>query len=258
MLKKSRVAATAAAMLGLCVLASAAQTGQEATVFTYVAEYRFKPGKAADFWEYFEKAAQPVLDQLVADGTLQEWGRSSSVVHTVDGMTDSFWLCAKSVGATQKAIEKLMGPRPANVVDAIEKHSDRLLESIIFRVGSKRVATGYLETHSYVVKPGRGQDWLDLFKRYQQPVYERLLASGVILGYGIDREAIHTGPSGYRGIWVLLADAEALDKEGEAWDAESAKQSPEDGRLRQGAIADMTLSDQHRDGLDRVSRWVRK
>jgi hypothetical protein len=174
-------------------------------------------------------------------------------------MSDSFWLCAKSVGATQKAMEKLTsGPRPANVVDAIEKHSDRLLESLIFRVGSKRVSSGYLETSTYIVKPGRGRDWLDSFKRFRQPVYEKLLANGTILGYGIDRELIHTGSGGYRGLWVLLADADAIDKESDAWNAEFSKRSPEEARLLQAAQAELAEGDKHRDSLDRVAKWVRK
>jgi hypothetical protein len=247
-------------MTVLCLGATpmAAQTQADAPVYTYVAEYRLKPGKGADFWTYFEKTTQPVLDQLVADGTLLEWGRSASVVHTVDGMSDYLWFCSKTVGGTQKTLEKIMTARPANVVDAVEKHSDRLLQSLIFKTGSKRSSTGYLETSNHFVKPGKGREWFEMFKRFQQPVYEKLLAGGVILGYGIDREYVHTMSGGYRGVWVLLPDADAIDKEAAAFDAEFSGRSPEEGRMMQSAMAEMTVADQHRDGIERVLKYVRK
>jgi hypothetical protein len=234
----------------------AAQPTTDEPVFTYVAEYRLKPGKTADFWGYFEKITQPILDQLVADGTLLEWGRSSSVVHTADGMSEYLWYCAKTVGGTQKALEKIMAPRPANVVDSIEKHSDRLFQSLIFKIGSKRATTGYLQTSSYVVKPGRAREWLEGFKRYQQPVYEKLMAGGVILGYGVDREYVHSGPSGFRNVWVFLPDADAIDKESAAFEADG--RSPEERRMIQAAVVEMTDSELHRDGLERVVKYVRK
>jgi hypothetical protein len=238
---------------------AAAQSNDDKPVFTYVAEYRMKAGKGQDFWAYFEKTAQPILDQMVADGSLLEWGRTAMVVHTADGMTDSMWWCARSEGTLFKVIEKLAAaPRPANATDAVEKHADKVLQSLVFKTGGKAASAAYLETSTHIVKPGKGREWFEAFKRFQQPVYEKLLAEGTILGYGIDRELIHTAPGGLRGVWVLLPSAEAMDKEGDAFDAAFAGRSPEEGRMMQAAMAELVDSSKHRDGVERVIRYVRK
>jgi hypothetical protein len=253
-------AASGAAILALCLgaIPLAAQEQSEKPIYTYVAEYKLKPGKDAEFWAYFEKTTQPLLDQLVADGTLLEWARTSSIVHTADAMPESLWFCTRSVGSVTKVLEKIAAARPSNVVDAIDKHNDRLLESVVFKTGAKRGTSGYLETSRYTVKPGRGKEWLDAFKRFYQPVFENLLEKGAIMGYGIDREYVHTMPTGYRGLWVLLPDSDAIDTQSAAFDTAFNARSPEEGRAIQMSLADMTVEDEHRDGLERVVRYVRK
>ncbi len=57
-------------------------------------------------------------------------------------------------------------------------------------------------------------------------------------------------------MWVLLPDVEAIDKESAAFDAEG--RSPEERRMMQSAVADMTDAQHHRDGLERVFKYVRK
>ena len=48
--------------------------------------------------------------------------------------------------------------------DLIEKHSDSYLESIIFRSSDSKAMSGFLEDSLYVVKLGKGEDWLKLWK----------------------------------------------------------------------------------------------
>ena len=185
----------------------AAAQDKDQTIYTYVAEWRIPRAKSAAFQAFFEKTDKPILDRLLADGSIKEWGRTTTLLHSTDGMTDGVWWCATSFTGIEKVLAEIGKIDSSALNDMVEKHQDHFLESLIFRTGNSKATSGFLDESAYYVKPGKAEDWLNLWKKWMQPVYEKMLADGTIMGYGIDHEAYHTMTPAYRGVWVVTDSA---------------------------------------------------
>jgi hypothetical protein len=229
----------------------------ERPLYTFVAEWNVPRAQWAEFSSYWEKNAKPVLDRMVAGGTLVEWGRSVAVVHTEEGATHSAWWSAATLGGTQRVLEELL-KIPPNPAMTGARHRDYLLRSLVYRVRPGSASSGYFHLSYTEVRPGKGREWRELWDKYSKPTLEQLLADGTIAGYGLDVEHVHTRSTGGRYAWVFAANAEALDKVEAAFEAARGKLTPEANRGIAAAFAEATVPDAHRDSLERVIEYVHK
>lgn len=230
-----------------------AQQPSEPAVFGFVADWSVPREKWAEFEAWGEKSVQPVLERMLANGTLIEWGLATRVVHEEGKSTHSTWWVASSIAALEKVREELI-KLPPNPAAAGAKHYDILLQSMVYRARTSATTSGYLYVSSVKVKPGMGQAWEALGKKYFQPVLDGLLKDGTLLGYGIDAEYVHTDDPAWRSVWYLTPNAEGEDKVRAAFDAvfdrESATLLP--------ALSASTLPSEHRDSFWRVKSYAHK
>ena len=231
---------------------------QDKTVYTYVAEWRVPRAKSAAFQTFFQKNDQPILDRLLADNTIKEYGRTSTMIHSESGMTDGLWFSAYSFSGIEKVLSEFAKLDMTGFADLIEKHSDSYLASVIFRTGNSKATGGFLEDSLYVVKPGKGEEWLKLWKKWMQPVYEKLVADGTLVGYGIDREAYHTTVGGSRWVWTMADSPQAVDKVDAAFDAARAKYSADELKSINDQMQEVLEPGTHRDSLQRVLYYGHK
>lgn len=83
----------------------AAGTGPMASGMLPYTRYNFtkvKPGKARDYRETWEKYNKPILDKLLADGTVLAFGLAMKEVKTTGDMTHFSWYAVKSMDAFDK------------------------------------------------------------------------------------------------------------------------------------------------------------
>ena len=239
-----------------CVPAAKAQPAQ--TVYTYVAEYGLPRASWDDFVARWQKVSVPVLDRLVADGSIIEYGASATVVHHEGAPTHSLWWAANTFAGTQRVLAELAksGPPPAAIPGTT--HRDRLLRSVVYRAGKASQTGGFSELSMNVVKPGKAQLWRETYDKYTKPVLEKLFAEGTITGYGVDQEHVHTENLGARFEWIMYPSAEAIDKANAAFAADREKRTADERSAITAAYRDIFEPGAHRDGLDRVIRWVHK
>ena len=86
----------------------------------------------------------------------------------------------------------------------------------------------------------------------------KLEADGTIVGYGIDRESLHTMAAGYRSVWVIVDSAAAADKFDEAFDAAMGKLSPEERKTMSLQAQELLEPGTHRDNLYKVLRYTHR
>jgi len=223
-------------------------------IYTFVASWAVPRAQWAEFATSWDENFKPVLDRMLADGTIVEWGRSEAVVHNPTGSTHTVWWAAPSLSGTQRALAQLIRLEPSPALLAATKHEDVLLRSLVYRVRPGTVTAGYLQISYTQVQAGKGQEWRALWEKYSRPVLENLYENGAIAGYGIDVEHVHTGDPGGRFTWILFPNAEALDKAEAAFEAARQKNpmpSP-------SPFLEVTVAGAHRDMLERVVHYVRK
>ncbi len=228
-----------------------AQTGDQGKppVYTYVAEWAVPRAQWADMAKV-DAQDRTLMDKLVADGTLTGYGAFTNLIHQEGEATHGTWFTATSEGNVLKALEAVY-KQPGMVaapVEAASKHWDYMLVSRVYNQRPGKYENGYLAGTNWDVKPGEMRAYNDLIKSALVPVYEKLLADGVVTSYGMSTEDIHTGKLGRVSFYFTTADADGFDKASKALD-EAFDKTPAIG----AALGSMVNREGHRDFLDRLS-----
>jgi hypothetical protein len=182
-------------------------------IFTYVSLWGVPRAQWGDMAKVDAEVKAAVLDPLVANGTLLGHGAFVNLVHSDGGYTHGEWFQATSIAGLLKTNETLSTqPFATAPVRAASKHLDYLMISTIH--GSRAVtnSTGYLRVISAQIQSGKMDDFLEAYRRYIVPVYEKLLAEGTIVNYQLDTEYnIENAPGRIFSV-VDTRDAEGMDK----------------------------------------------
>jgi hypothetical protein len=225
---------------------------QEATHYTFVSFWAVPRAQWGDF-EKSEADTTAILEKMVADGTLVDWGAASSVVHTEDGYTHSIWFTSASQAGIMKTLDALQSPSRSAQLSAATKHRDYFQHTIAHGGKTARTNSGYVRVAAWQAKPGRGDDVEEFFKKYIQPDLDAGVADGSVLMYNFDTETIHTDAPGGYFLAVAYANGDGLDKAAAAL-AKHAKEDPAAGE----GFGSMLETKEHRDELMRITGFQHK
>ncbi len=226
---------------------------QEAPVYTFVAHWNVPRAQWAEFTAFGEESVRPVLERMLANGTIVSWGLSTTVVHRENGTTHETWWAATSIAGIERAREELR-KLPSSAVLAGAKHHDHLSESLIHRGSTTDTTSGYLYISVYKVRPGRGQDWLRLWEKYFKPTYDELLDNGTILSYEVSSDHVHTDDPRTRIVVHIVPSADAEDKVNAALTAVFEK----DRTAIIAAFSAVSIRSEHRDHFRQVLSYAHK
>jgi hypothetical protein len=252
-------------LVGLAATAAVVSTGSVATAqtaspapqtsYTFVAQWQIPRAQWATWATDFDKNTKPVLEKLAAAGTLVGWGAYETIVHSEDGFTHGVWWSATSYAGIETARGELVKASMASAsLAGATKHGDLYLRTI---AGGGKPSSGtnaYLSVAQFLVKPGSAQDWKAAWDKYEKPTLDEAVAKGILLGYSIDVEDVHTQNPGWRWVVTVAPSAEADDQVSAAFDAAEAKMTPEErktmGLQRQALLEPGT----HRDLYAKIVR----
>ena len=150
---------------------------------------------------------------------------------------------AKAAEAARAAKQKpamTTAERTREVFD-MSKTRDWLTRDLVTGFGPTPPPAGALPFTRYnfaKVKPGKGADYRRAWEKYTKPVYDKLVADGVVLAYGLAVEEVKTDGEFTHFIWIAGADLSAFDKIGPVFTADRARRSEEE----RNAIADLFTS----------------
>jgi hypothetical protein len=246
-------------LLGFCLVVCGFMGAQTSTaakpeVYTYIAQWDAPRAQWPDMVSADEKD-KPVLDKLVADGTLLGYGAYTNILHQEGEPTHGTWFTAASEGKLLKGLEAIYA-QPGLVsapVQAASKHWDQIMVSDIYGSKSGSSTGGYLTWSRWEIKPGSMRAYTDLTKKAIVPALEKLLAEGSITSYGMLTEDYHTQKMGMVYEYFTVPDAASLDK------ANKTLQDVFDNTPALGsAIQGLAERDGHRDFLTRLRFMVSK
>jgi len=258
--------AVVAGLLGLAVV-SPVRAEDQPVVYTRVAQWQIARPNWGAYEKDLKKNTVPVMEKLLADGVIIEFGADRTTVHTPDGFTHSTWFCAKSLANLEKALDTLveseskLTPEERRKQDtdfAGTKHADMILRSVLFRNRTAKMEKGYDTVSVQRMLPGKQQQYQELFDKYTKPILEQLYADGAVTAYGVDAELVHTGDPSLRFFWQVLPDADALDKVEAAFAAARQKRSPEERRAIGQAFVELRDATAHRDAQANIIYYSSK
>jgi hypothetical protein len=194
-----------------CGVASAQQQMQPLTVIT---DFTIRPGKEADYMELVRTVGAPVRDKLMAEGVIFGWGIDVPLLQMPGQPTHSVWYTVAGWDGVQKVqsamaaqIEKMRaeskappakGAKPGKSFDerTAEVFDQSKTRQWVFRELDTNFTSAppradllpYSRINLITIKPGKYFEWKAAFDKYNKPVYDKLIASGVIAGVGIGTE----------------------------------------------------------------------
>lgn len=217
------------------LLAAVSVAAQEMRPVTYLAEFQLKPDNEADWIKLVRKYDGPMLDKLMAEGTVLAWGVDRAnrpgrcPINGQEGTTHLIWIVAADYAGADKvrAGFNAMNTPPEDVARYLEvanlsNYHSHSLRSILRNVSQAPPAAQprpYRVYSGVKVMPGKDSEWRRLFEKYSRPVLDKLMADGALYGYGVDVQYFHSEDPGWRWVWVVTTDLAAFDKIHATFDA---------------------------------------
>jgi hypothetical protein len=256
-----RYALTVSVILVLAIAAfarPAAQPQQAApakqpTAYTYVSFFGVPRANWAEYEKDLEKGSK-VMAAQVASGNLLSWGDGALEVHEgPNAPTHVSWMSSMTMSGLLKALAAEMSGSPALSNINYTTHFDEISMSSIYGGKADAAAPKYLLAQEWKVKPGRGDDFTEMFNKYRRADFDAAVAEGSLSGYSLEEDVIHTSAPGTYTMVMTFPSAEAVDKFYASIEALHAKQ-PLFGEVF-GSVTEMP---EHRDHLLRVLASGRK
>ena len=257
----------------------AAQQAEQPLTFWY--EYHVNPGKEDEFLNLVKTVGAPVRDKLMADGVVMAWGVEVPVIRVPENATHLVWYmvadyagvekvdtamreqiakmteeAAKGSAAGKKSTAIAGGPtaRVVEITDFAKTH-DYLTRSIVSGFTNSRPPAGTLpcSRYSFVkVKPGKSAEYRKAWEKYNKPVFDKMVADGTILAYGLVVEEVRTDGDFTHYTWIATKDLATQDKARAEFFADRDRRSPEEQEAITRLFAELTDPDANRTQLTRA------
>jgi hypothetical protein len=207
-----------------------------------------------EFMNLVKTVGAPVRDKLMADGVVLAWGLETPILRYPGGTTHLIWFSVANYDGVDKvlnameaqlaklAAEDARGAEAARAkkqqppmttaertraVFDMSKTRDWLTRDLVAGYGPPPAA-GTLPITRYnfnKVKPGKGADYRRAWETYNKPVFDKLVADGVVLAYGLAAEDVKTDGEFTHFVWIATANMAAADKIGPAFAADRARRT---------------------------------
>lgn len=226
------------------------------TNYTFVAEWGIAREHWGDWRANFDRYTKPIFERHAANGNLIAWAAYENIVHGESGITHGAFWTAPSFAALNAVLNDLL-KTPAGAIPNT-KHRDYLVRSVAGQFKPSPVTTGFIYVSSYLIQPGKGGQWMDLWNKHDKPGYADDFAKGIVLAYSVDVEDVHTLDPGIRFVVSISPSAEADDRSVAAMEAANAKRTAAERSQIGAAFAETIVAGSHRDFYARLVAYWRK
>jgi len=238
----------------LCCGAAAQQAAPQPQPLTFYYDYRVNPGMEEEFMKLVNTVGAPVRDKLMADGVVLAWGIETPILRYPNGTTHLIWFSVANYDGVEKVLNGMeaqlakLAAEDAKAAEAararkqqpsmttaertravfdMSKTRDWLTRDLVSGYGATPAA-GTLPFTRYnfnKVKPGKGADYRRAWETYNKPVFDKLVADGVVMAYGLAAEDVKTDGEFTHFVWIATANMAAADKIGPAFAADRARRT---------------------------------
>ena len=237
-----------------CAVPGQQAAPQQPQPLTFYYDYRVNPGMEDEFMNLVKTVGAPVRDKLMADGVVLAWGMETPVLRYPGGTTHLIWFSVANYDGVEKVLSAMeaqlakLAAEDAKAAEAararkqqppmttaertravfdMSKTRDWLTRDLVAGYGPTPAA-GSLPFTRYnfnKVKPGKGADYRRAWETYNKPVFDKLVADGVVMAYGLAAEDVKTDGEFTHFVWIATASMAAADKIGPAFAADRARRT---------------------------------
>ena len=263
------------ALLLVCSAVMGQQTQPQQQPLTFYYDYTVRPGQEEGFMELVKTVGAPVRDKLMTDGVILAWGMETPVLRYPGGTTHLIWFSVANGGGVDKVLSAMeaqlqkMAAEDAKRVESahankqkpamttaekqqavfdMSKTRDWLARDLVAGYGPNPPA-GTLPATRYnfiKVKPGMNAEYRRTWEKYNKPVFDKLVADGSLLAYGLSVEEVKTDGDFTHFVWMAASDMAGLDKIGAAFAADRARRTEDEQKQISDLFTSVTEPDKAR------------
>ena len=263
-------------LLLLCSAAAAQQPTPTPGPLTFYYDYTVFPGKENELNTLINTVGAPVRDKLMAEGVVMAWGMETPILRYPGGTTHLIWFSVANWEGVEKVLNAMearqaklaadeaaaargrqrpmmtTAERARSVFDG-SKTRDWLIRDIVANYGPppKAGVLPFIRYNFVKVRPGKGADYRRTWEKYNKPVFDRLIADGTVLAYGLAQEEVKTDGDWTHFVWIATPSMAAADKMGPAFAADRARRSEKDRNEITEAFLESTEPDKARSMVTR-------
>ena len=244
---------------------------------TFYYDYSVFPGKEDELMTLINTVGAPVRDKLMSEGVIMAWGVETPLLRYPGGTTHLIWFTVANYAGLEKVLNAMearlaklaadeavaarrggratmtTAERARAVFDG-SKTRDWLTRDLVANYGPspKAGVLPYVRYNFNKVKPGKGPDYRRTWEKYNKPVFDKLVADGVVLAFGLAAEDVKTDGNWTHFVWIATATLADADKVGPAFAADRARRSEKERNEITEAFLEATEPDKARSIITRM------
>lgn len=225
--------------------------------FRFISEWKVPRKDVGAYSAELEKTVRPVLQKLMQDGTVFDYGTYVTIVKDDEGATNGYWFEILNHAGLEKVLSELAKLPSSRIADSATKQHDYLLRNELRRGGKAYNGTnGYLYFNSTLIQPGKKDQWREWWDKYQKPMYDQFLADGWVNMYEIDSGEMHTMDPNIVYLVYVSSMADALDKINNAFITRGRNLSKDEAREMSNGLEAVVVPGTHRDYFARAMSYA--
>ena len=244
---------------------------------TFYYDYAVFPGKEDELMTLINTVGAPVRDKLMSEGVIMAWGVETPLLRYPGGTTHLIWFTVANYAGLEKvlnAMEARLAKLAADEAQAARrggratmttaeraravfdgsKTRDWLTRDLVANYGPppKAGVLPYVRYNFNKVRPGKGPDYRRAWEKYNKPVFDKLVADGIVLAFGLAVEDVKTDGDWTHFVWIATATLADADKVGPAFAADRARRSEKERNEITETFLEATEPDKARSMITRM------
>jgi len=245
-----------AALVAMALATAPAFAADGNPSYLWVTCIKAKPGQGDAVVAEMMTEDAKMFDPLVESGAAWEWGIAMPVFHDGnDSCSHLEWVVFNGWAGADAFMAKFMELNRARGADANKamadrwgaitepgSHADFVTRSVHMGAGKPQRAA-YIHLSYHKANPGRFSETEDGYKKYIAPVYDKLVADGTVISYGLETPEVHRREGWDFMTWWKSDSLAKRDVVDAAFDAANAARSEEDRKaMREDARQNLDWS----------------